>query len=382
VWVDNSGYNDFGDVHLRKNKFIGWKRTDDLVKKDLISVPIPKIKENINIDESLLQIYGWYLSEGNSEKCRINIRQKNKKTVERIAKLSSRSSILKDGDCYKVRIYGKELAEKAKKDFGHGSHNKKLPKWIFNLTKKCKYIFLKSYLEGDGNWSDRLSSFTVSEQLKDDLIMFYLALGYFPSVGLQIQDKEYKGNKWTSRGWRISLSKTDSEDLLPKLNLKFNFKKSTRRSYLKRKNNFLIPITNIEKTHYKGNVLNLETEDQTYAVPFTVHNCFPRDVRALTYYANTIGCNTHIVESVKETNKEHLEFQLQDFFKKHSKDETIVFDTVTYKRGTIIIEESQQLLYAVKIAAAGYKVIIKEHPLVIKQVEKIYPGLFIYEERE
>ena len=382
VWIDNSGYKEFGNVHLKKNNFIGWKCSQDLKKGDLVSIPRPCFEEDLKVDDSYLQLCGWYVSEGNVEKYRINIRQKKNDTIKEIASLSKRSSIIKDKSGYKVRIYGKEIANTMSMDFGDGSSFKKIPIWIYSLPLDKKYIFLKSYLRGDGNWFDRVSSFTSSEHLKNDLIFLYLSIGYFPFICYQTQNKKYNGYEWQSKGWRVSLSKTDSIELLDILNIKFNFSRGNRRQYLKRDNEFLVPIIKCSKENYKGDVLNIDTYDETYSVPFRVHNCFPRDTRALNYYANNLGIEPWIIRSVMETNSNHLEFQLKEFFKANkNKAKSVIFESITYKIGTTIIEESQQLLFAVKIAKQGYKVVIREHPEVIRQVKEEYGDLFIYQER-
>jgi hypothetical protein len=83
-----------------------------------------------------------------------------------------------------------------------------------------------------------------------------------------------------------------------------------------------------------------------------------------------------------QANENHLDFQVSKFMESHAKDEPVVVDSATYKPGTIIIEESQQLLFAARIAQAGYQVIIREHPDVITQVKQLYGDLFSYETRE
>ena len=110
--------------------------------------------------------------------------------------------------------------------------------------------------------------------------------------------------------------------------------------------------------------------------------CFPRDVRAFIHYANKNGSDATMVEATDKNNKFHIAFQLRQFFDAHpDKSEVIEFDTVTYKPGVIILEESQQLLYATKIAEEGYKVVIKEHIDVISQLRKTHGDLFTYIER-
>ena len=109
--------------------------------------------------------------------------------------------------------------------------------------------------------------------------------------------------------------------------------------------------------------------------------CFGRDTRAFIKYSSDINANSSIIESVEEVNKEHLKFQIDNFIKNNpDKNKEVVIDSITYKPGVNIIEESQQLLFAVKLARLGYKVTIQEYPEVISQVKDIYGDLFIYKE--
>jgi len=109
--------------------------------------------------------------------------------------------------------------------------------------------------------------------------------------------------------------------------------------------------------------------------------CFPRDVRALIKYMKDCDLPSDIVMSVREYNKYHLKFQVKIFKSTHSLDETVEINSVSYKPGIPILEESQQLLFAVGLAEAGFKVIIVEEPKVIVEVKEIYGELFKYKER-
>ena len=109
--------------------------------------------------------------------------------------------------------------------------------------------------------------------------------------------------------------------------------------------------------------------------------CFPRDTQAFTYYAKEIGLEPNIIEAVMEANKNHTDFQVETFMKMHSKSRSLVIDSVTYKKGTIILEESQQLKVAVRLAENGYKVKINESPEVIRQVKDLYGDMFEYCEK-
>lgn len=107
--------------------------------------------------------------------------------------------------------------------------------------------------------------------------------------------------------------------------------------------------------------------------------CFPRDNRALNMYAETQNYPLLISQATDEVNKNHLSFQTQQWLENYPPDQPIVFDYVSYKQGSILIEESQQLALAVNLAQNGRKVVIQDTPAVVEQVKAIYGDLFIYE---
>ncbi len=109
--------------------------------------------------------------------------------------------------------------------------------------------------------------------------------------------------------------------------------------------------------------------------------CFPRDTQAFSYYGKHVGLDPNIIESVMKANDNHTDFQVERFMKVHDKSRQLVINSVTYKKGTIILEESQQLKVAVKLAESGYKVKINESSAVIEQVKDIYGDMFEYCER-
>lgn len=70
-------------------------------------------------------------------------------------------------------------------------------------------------------------------------------------------------------------------------------------------------ITKITKTHFEGNVYNLELdsqreEDDLFWVcnDIVVHNCFPKDLNALVFVGQNIGVDTKVLNAVWEKNLE------------------------------------------------------------------------------
>jgi nucleotide sugar dehydrogenase len=110
--------------------------------------------------------------------------------------------------------------------------------------------------------------------------------------------------------------------------------------------------------------------------------CFPRDNRALNLFARNSGFNLFISEATDNVNQQHLNFQFEQYIQQYKDDEIIVFDGVAYKKGTVILDESQSLALAIKLAKAGRKVMIREREVVINALRNLYGDIFLYEYNE
>ena len=75
-------------------------------------------------------------------------------------------------------------------------------------------------------------------------------------------------------------------------------------------------------------------------------------------------------------NDKHLAYQVEQFLSSCQRE--YIADSVTYKKGTVILEESQQLKFAIELANAGEKVYIKDCDEVQRKVKEMYGDLFIY----
>ena len=113
--------------------------------------------------------------------------------------------------------------------------------------------------------------------------------------------------------------------------------------------------------------------------------CFPRDNRALAIFAKDLGVDALISVASDESNKKHLEYQIEQFKSKAyncqgTPDNPIVMETVTYKPESTMLVESQQLAYAVGLAETGFSVTVRERASVIEELKGIYGDLFVYQE--
>jgi len=105
--------------------------------------------------------------------------------------------------------------------------------------------------------------------------------------------------------------------------------------------------------------------------------CFPRDNRALGKFGADNDMPLYLSQATDRVNETHLDFQFRHYMEQGG--DEIYFDYVTYKKDTDILEESQQLKLAVRLAQAGKKVIIKNHDMVTEKLKSEYGDLLSFE---
>ena len=102
--------------------------------------------------------------------------------------------------------------------------------------------------------------------------------------------------------------------------------------------------------------------------------CFPRDNRALAKCADEVGIDAVISKATDYMNEQHLVYQIEDFTR-NNPDKSIPVDIeyITYKKESILIEESQQLQFALALKNLGYTInVLDQREEVIKQVDQLY----------
>lgn len=107
--------------------------------------------------------------------------------------------------------------------------------------------------------------------------------------------------------------------------------------------------------------------------------CFPRDNRALAWYAQSVGVQPMLSHATDNYNKFHANLMVDDLAAENR--DLYVFEDVTYKDGCAvpIIEESQKLIVARLLTQKGKKVLIRDRAIVIREVEREYGNIFQYE---
>lgn len=100
--------------------------------------------------------------------------------------------------------------------------------------------------------------------------------------------------------------------------------------------------------------------------------CFPRDNRSLAKCGEEVGIDAVISKATDEMNWKHLEYQIEDFVKNNDKSQPVLIDYVTYKKDSVLLEESQQLKFALKLKELGYTIkLLDERKEVLNQLKGI-----------
>lgn len=101
--------------------------------------------------------------------------------------------------------------------------------------------------------------------------------------------------------------------------------------------------------------------------------CFPRDNRALAKCGEELGINAVISKATDEMNEKHLQYQIEDFVKANpDKTKVVEIEYVTYKKDSVLLEESQQLKFALKLKELGYSIkILDQREEVLTQLKSL-----------
>ncbi|MDO8432783.1 MAG: nucleotide sugar dehydrogenase [Candidatus Binatus sp.] len=86
--------------------------------------------------------------------------------------------------------------------------------------------------------------------------------------------------------------------------------------------------------------------------------CFPRDNQALGYIARELGCDASLADATDKTNQVQLDRLLKRVRSAISPEMTVGVLGVAYKPDTNVVEESQGLIIAQRLASDGRKVIV------------------------
>lgn len=255
---------------------VGWMKAEKLNVGDEIAFPIPKETSDLDINDHLLRIIGWFLAEGsflhNGLQFDLNINDDYLGLCQDLQKeFDCRPSVKIIGEVARVTVHNMELRDWFVQ-FGHGAKNKRLPHWALLLPREKTKILLETYWNGDGGRFlyqhsgkeyNRSKCNSVSSELIAQLRLLQLKIGIRPTVVYidksniigTIEGRDVNYNDIWQLEYTVNPQKTHGIHLTEKF--------------------LTMKIRTIETIEYDGEVYNLKVkEDESYCTyAHCVHNC-------------------------------------------------------------------------------------------------------------
>ena len=104
--------------------------------------------------------------------------------------------------------------------------------------------------------------------------------------------------------------------------------------------------------------------------------CLPRDNRAFAHFAKSVGLDYNLGYVTDEINNQHAKFLCDFYVSLNGKGIPFYFDSITYKKGTDILTESQQFRLCEDLLKRGFSVYILNDRRVTPQVYDSLVGEF------
>ena len=149
-------------------------------------------------DTQFLSLMGWYLSDGTSytnkktNKCRVRISQsKNSQLMQNAKKMANKGLLRRyetkttiGGLIENIFVVDIDVSTKLVEECGHGSHNKRIPRYMFSQSKRLMKHLLMNMIYGDGTCRDLKESddtyvyYTCNSKLADDVQELAMLCGF------------------------------------------------------------------------------------------------------------------------------------------------------------------------------------------------------------
>jgi len=283
--LDISTY--LGKIEIVENRIFSTQRSNlvpDITHKTRCN-PIPRI---VKLTESLMSLLGFYIAEG-SLAGGLGIEFTFGPSEMEYAKhvsdsISSNfglhSTIDQIPTGFRTRCHSRLLSRLFETWFGNGSHEKKIPDWVFLTPSHMIAKLVVSAWKGDGHKTERRNRvewhyYTASERLARGLWHLLLKMGV-PSRLKQIRHKT--AGYGPTVGFRLSIDKKEDSENFASWYYEvdyYNKDQTTLRGVFIIDQTAYMRIKRIERVPYDGPVFNLEVEEYNSYIAngIVVHNC-------------------------------------------------------------------------------------------------------------
>jgi len=244
-----------------------------------------------------MELYGWYLSEGNLHEQHGDIYGISFDGAATEAQADRIYSLIQDAfpeanpiktyretrDCWDVTLNSKDIA-RLFSEFGRYSHGKIIPAWVYTLPTEYRVALVRGYWKGDGSSRSTRRGMlcsSASPQLIGGLILLLGQLGVYPSYRIEkAEDVNKRDNGSFHANYdkhRLEIAGPQADKLATLLDMQNRtISDSPTQHHIELDEEFLTRIQSVEVNEEKDfTVYNLHVdEDNSYVTPgMALHNC-------------------------------------------------------------------------------------------------------------
>ncbi len=404
---------------IKQNNRMSLRLYRYLTERGVLDVPVErlqlytakgaatKINAMIPVGGDLLRLCGYYLAEGfisrdtgraGAQRDRVGICFSELETeyiadVQRILsrfgmKYIERRSTNAHTTLVSSRIFAWLLRDVLK--MGTRSENKALPRLGFNVSADLRFELVRGAFSGDGavtalqQGKNLMFEYaTVSKPLADGMTLLLQTLGVVPSIRVRMM------NKSTQPAYILRLS---GYQQMMRLAAVFGDRRLERirtalagyqrqikqRGFTRQGDYAVLTVESVACDMVDTTVYSLETTTGTVITSSALiaHNCFPKDVKALSYMAQTHGAHPQLLNSVIDINdfqRKHVTLKLHDLMG-DIKGKTVGMLGLAFKENTDDIRESPAITIAQHLIEQGANVRAYD-PEAMENSQRVLPDV-------
>ncbi len=171
-----------------------------------------------------------------------------------------------------ILVYSTALESWARDNFGGDATTKRIPQDILDAPDSIVKSFIYGWYLGDGlhlvgGYEDGIA--TASSKAAQQLLYLLHSLGVCARV--RLEKSLSRGSFSSNEYYRVMWSKHDIAKAVPEWFRPPSTTVGRKVSYTDT-NNIYVPVIEVSEEDYDGEVYNIQTPDNTYALPFVVHN--------------------------------------------------------------------------------------------------------------
>lgn len=339
-------------------------RADELGLDHLTMWPKVEHVEHNDLDINLVELAGWFASEGSCElnarrgRLRFDLHAREGKDAERIAELletlaepasngrgaGAKVSHKVEGNKRSVRFGNMGLTRKLVELVGKGAAHKRVPSEVLHGNETQLRTFLWGLIRGDGHrGKSGISYSTISPDLAWGAYYMMHRLGLNPTLRI-IPPRENHKEAYEVRV--MSLDKAN--ELCRYVGWVGYGTTNSPQLYATRDGGLWRPVVGLARIPYRGYVYNLWVEDDnTYVVSCgVVHNCHPRDNIALSWLSRKLRLPYDWFEGIMKQREAMVEWYARIIYEMYSQRAylPVVILGKSFKRGTNLVVGSPSVL--------------------------------------